>query len=255
MEQTESTATSTDRHFVAAEITAAWPEVFPPGRLILPEFRHMTLLFLGNKKIPPLPEPSWKLPPIGILGEKWIFLPEETPRVVAAVPTFIAGEKELLDYHAQLAPKEKFLPHISVSRGPFDTKAWMEFTCHIPFFIRGVALYKSLGHSNYELLWEKKSLLPFEEIEHTADIAYIIRGENYHQLCMHALLALSFTFPQFIDYFKNIPDVNSIENIIKLLNQWIAEIDIREGIGLKAVSYHATVEKKETLEWTMIVDV
>ena len=242
------------RHFVAAEITAAWPEVFPAGRLILPEFRHMTLLFLGNKKIPAIPEPGWNFPPMGIM-EKWIFLPEETPRVVAAVPTFLAGEKELLDYHAQLAPKEKLLPHISVSRGPFIREDWEKFPCHIPFYIHSIALYKSLGFSKYEMLWEKKALPPFEEIEHTADIAYIIRGENYHQLALHATLALSFSFPQFIDYLKKVPEMNSIENIIQMLNQWIAEIDIREGIGLKAVSYHATVETKETLEWTMIVDV
>lgn len=214
----------------------------------------MTLLFLGNKKIPPIPEPKWKLPPLGIL-ESWIFLPKESPRVVAAVPTFLAGEKELLDYHSELVPKEKLLPHISVSRDPFDREAWEKFPCHIPFFIHGVALYKSLGHSQYEILWETKSLPPFEEIEHTADIAYIIRGENHHQLCLHAVLALSFSFPQFIDYLQKIPELHSIENIVKILNQWISEIDTCEGIGLKAVSYHAKVETKDTLEWTMIVDV
>lgn len=262
MEQRGSTPHSTEneRLFFAAEITAAWPQVLPKGRLISPEFRHMTLSFLGMTdrkalmdKIDEVPLPSWRLPPCGVF-EKWIFLPLETPRVVAASPAFLEGEKELLDYQKKLS-SSSFLPHVSVSRDPFDKEAWERFPCQIPFFIRGIALYKSLGHSNYQLLWGHESPAPFEEIEHTADIAYKIRGENYAQLALHAVLALSFSFPAFLKYLKTIPAAGSVQDIIAFLNRWIAEIDISEGIGLKAVSYHATIEKNDLLEWTMIVDV
>ncbi len=262
MEQSGSTTYSTESEklFFAAEIAAAWPQQLPDGRLIKPEFRHMTLSFLGMTdrkalmdKIDDVPLPSWRLPPCGIF-QKWIFLPVDTPRVVAAVPTFLEGEKELLDYQKKLS-SSSFLPHVSVSRDPFDKEAWERFSCQIPFFVQGIALYKSLGHSTYQLLWGHPSPAPFEEIEHTADIAYKIRGENYSQLALHAVLALSFSFPAFIKYLKNIPAVSSVQDIVTLLNRCIAEIDILEGIGLKAVSYHATIEQNEFLEWTMIVDV
>ena len=253
------------RLFFAAEVSAAWPASLPPGRVIQPIFRHMTLAFLGEadqlslmEKIQEIPKPLWHTPPTGIF-EKWILLPEKTPRVVAAAPTFLEGEDGLLQYQKKLAEwtatSPTLMPHVSVSRGPFDRDAWMLFPCKIPFFIEGIALYKSLGFSNYERLWELKLLAPFEEIEHTADIAYKIRGENYLQLALHAVLALAFSYPAFTRYLRHIPALQSLNEIIKLLNHWIAEIDIAEGIGLKAVSYHATVTGDDLLEWTMIVDV
>lgn len=216
----------------------------------------MTLVFLGNEEIHDFIEPDWTLPPLGIL-ERWIFLPEETPRVVAGVPIFLEGEDELLAYQKKLAGhlKEPFTPHVSVSRGPFDRQAWEKFPCQIPFFVSGVALYKSLGYSKYEILFEKKSLAPFEEIEHTADIAYKIRGENFTQLALHATLALACKYPAFTKYLKKVPQMHSVSEIVKLLNQWIAEIDISEGINLKAVSYHAAMSDNKILEWTMVVDV
>jgi len=251
-----------ERLFFGLEVAAAWPNSLPEGRWIKPEFRHMTLVFLKmadrESLLKNTPVPSWNLSPTGVF-EKWIFLPEESPHVAAAVPHFLEGEKTVLEYQKRLSAwlkkPEHFTPHVSVTRDPFDKEAWMKFPCHIPFFIRSAALYKSLGHSNYEILWEKKSLAPFEEIEHTADIAYKIRGENFSQLGLHAVLALSFSYPAFTRYLRKIPPLNSTNDIVSLLNKWIAEIDIREGIGLKAVSYHATIEGKEILEWTMIVDV
>lgn len=256
---------SLQRLFFAAEISAAWPAHFPSGRVIQPIFRHMTLSFLGQaspeklmSKIEEAPKPKWRTPPSGIFNQ-WIFLPEESPRVVAATPLFLEGEKELLEYQKQLAGwveiSTHFLPHVSVCRDPFDQSSWASFPCKIPFFIAGIALYKSLGHSRYQLLWGNKSIPPFDEIEHTADIAYKIRGDTFTELATHALLALSFSYPAFIRYFHCVPEMHSTKEIVQLLNQWIAEIDTLEGIGLKAVSYHATTEKNDFLEWVMIVDV
>jgi hypothetical protein len=153
--------------------------------------------------------------------------------------------------------KTQILPHISISRNPFNENSWKNFPCQIPFFIRGVALFNSLGHSTYELLWQKKSQAPFEEIQHTADIAYQICGQTFSQILYHATLALAFSFPAFTRYLSSSISCSSIEEVIGLLNSWVAKIDTEEGIGLKAVSYHATVQLREDnlLYWTMIVDV
>jgi RNA 2',3'-cyclic 3'-phosphodiesterase len=260
------------RLFFAAEMTAAWPATLPKGRLLAEEFRHMTLAFLGSvnqelmmSKMNDLPLPAWNVGPCGLL-DRWMFLPEKTARVVAAHPLFLSGEELFLSYQKELShylfdqkllksSDPSFLPHASVSRDPFDRAKWMQLPCLIPFFIRGVALFKSLGHSSYELLWHKESLPPFQEIEHTADLAYIIYGKEFSDLALHAVLALAFSFPAFSKYIGSIPPCSSIQEIVTLLNKWTSEIDMQEGIGLKGISYHAAVEKKDLLQWTMIVDV
>lgn len=259
-----------ERLFFAAEITAAWPEELPQGRLIEPELRHLTLAFLGManreeliKALDELPLPSWTIGPAGILDE-WLFLPEKSPHVVAMHATLL--EQNLLSYQQIVSEwflkrqflktiDPRFLAHVSIARDPSDQTAWAALPSQIPFFIRGVGLFKSLGHSNYEIIWHKENVPPFEEIEHTADIAYHIRGNSFSDLMLHAVLALAFSFPAFSRYLKNIPSCNSINDIVSQLNRWTSEIDQQEGIGLKAVSYHAKLEKKPYLEWTMIVDV
>ncbi len=254
--------------FFAAELAAAWHSHFPPGRIVAEEFRHLTIAFLGMtdreailKQIDQIPRPSWHIGPSGLL-QKWIFLPTFSPRVVAAEASFFQEKEAFFEYQKNLSEqfktlKKELLPHATVARAPFDTAAWSHFPCQIPFFIRGIALWKSLGHSTYAPIWTDPSISPFEEIEHTADLAYTIRGQNFSQLAYHALLALSFSFPAFRSYLDKLSPCNSFEEIVHLLNQWIAEIDMREGIGLKAVSYHANIAAKENhlLEWTMIVDV
>ena len=261
------------RLFFAAEIAAPWPQDLPKGRYIAEEFRHMTIAFLGLvdsrnllNLMNQVPLPKWRIGPAGIFN-RYTFLPEKSPRVVAACPAFAQGEEAVINYQKELSQWlfdhnflktiEHFLPHVSISRDPFDENGWRSFSCKIPFFIRGIALFSSLGSSRYELLWEKKSQPPFEEIEHTADIAYQICGENFSQLAIHATIALAFSFPSFSRYIGASPYCSSIEDVIYLLNERVAQIDIEEGIGLKAVSYHANVEERgnELLYWTMIVDV
>ena len=53
---------------------------------------------------------------------------------------------------------------------------WLDHFTPLPFFVKAIHLYQSLGNLQYQSLWESPLLSPFEELEHTADIAFLIRG-------------------------------------------------------------------------------
>ena len=259
--------TDEKRLFFAAELTAAWPHEFPAGRILEEENRHLTLAFLGTTSPSQLlekniPLPSFQIGPASF-STKWIFLPnEKEARVVAADVESIGP---LLDYQKILAqwlkaqdyPESRpFFPHITIARGSFDVEAWKAFPCQIPFYIRSIALLESLRHSHYQHLWRHSFIPPFAEIEHTADIAFLIRGNNFHELFLHAQLALAFKFPALLSYFSKEKDFPSLDTVIAALNGLIARADLAIGVPFKAVSYHDEMAYHANhLEWKMIVDV
>ena len=53
------------RLFFAAELTAAWPEHLPSGRILEEENRHMTLAFLGSTS-PSISEKAIPIPSFDI---------------------------------------------------------------------------------------------------------------------------------------------------------------------------------------------
>ena len=236
------------RLFFGMEVFAPWPEEFPPGRTLLEPNRHLTLAFLGETSMPDLP--SFPPPPfsIGLSGifDKPLFL----SHVIAWHIHWL--ESGLLPYQRQLAEwlgiKNDFLSHVTLAREPYDKHAWKESFQPLPMYVKNINLYESLGHSKYKIIWQHPIISPFEEIEHTADIAFIVRGE----LFLHAQLALAFHFPPMIRYFDERKIVN-LEEIVTALNRMIARVDSEIGCPFKAVSFHGT--RNQTNEWEMIVDV
>lgn len=96
----------------------------------------------------------------------------------------------------------------------------------------------------------------FEEIDHTADIAFIVRGEELKQLHYHALVALSFYEPQLIPLIPIPRSSADLDTIIMHLNTLISKIDAQSGCSFKAVSFHGSImETQGILEWEMIIDV
>lgn len=260
------------RLFFAAETMGVWPRELPPGRILDEENRHLTLAFLGSTSLSQLLEKMKTIPipsfPLGFGGytTRWVFLPNEHEARVVAAEIEELSQSSLLDYQKALVQWLKasgypqkdsgpFFPHITVARGSFDVEAWKKIPCMVPFYIHSITLMESLGNSNYKPLWKYPLTTPFEEIEHTADIAFLIRGKDVQDLWLHAQLALAFKFPPLIPYLSK-ERLDSLDRVIAALNSLIARADHDIGVPFKAVSYHNEMTSHTPyLEWRMIVDV
>jgi len=264
------------RLFFAMEVAAPWPEKLPMGRVLAEEHRHCTLAFLGQTHYPKLvealnasfPSPTF---PVGLVGQfdRCLFLPERHPHVVAWHIRWLEEAQQLLNYqkafvhwlqnqgfHPQHAERE-FLPHVTLCRSPFDPHHWKKAFSPLPMMTKGIHLYESLGHSQYKPLWQHPIPAPFEEIEHTADIAFRVRGTTFQALHQHARVALAFRHTPILDYVPEASLADNLDDIIIDLNHLIAQADRDEGCPFKAVSFHSAIEKEanNVLVWEMIIDV
>lgn len=262
------------RLFFAFEVDAPWPEAFPSGRLIEKHSRHLTLAFLGNTDfavlqphLGNLPLPAFKVGLTGVF-EKIRFLPTGHPRVAAWEAAFYDHATPLEDYVPALVdwlkehrfhPDDRlhFLPHVTVCRAPFDIESWRADFKELPVATSRLHLYESTGQLNYKPIWTHNLLMPFEELDHTADIAFLIRANTVAQLYHNAFTALSFKYPLLVKYKEPLPEGSTIEGIVIQLNRSVSHADSEVGCPFKAVSFHGEIVKEtdETLKWEMIVDV
>lgn len=262
------------RLFFGMEVVSPWPDQLPQGRILLDENRHLTLAFLGNidlSQIQSLPSICPQLP--FILGpsgyfDRLLFLPSAMPQVAAWHIHWLEQKEGLLLFQQKLTQRlidqgflhgkksKEFLSHVTIARAPFSKEEWEASFVPLPCFVRNLNLYESLGHSTYKVIWQRPVLAPFEEKEHTADIAWIIRGETVQQIYSHAKLAIAFQEPGLLKYLPQ-DRVHNLDQIVRSLNRMLGEMDIQEGSPFKAVSYHGALRKGESnlLEWEMIVDV
>lgn len=261
------------RLFLGLEVHAPWPEVLPRGRVLAPEARHITLAFLGETDEKKLLSLADQMPrphrPLGWSGQfgQVDFFPKRHPHVVAWTMQWSVHEEELYRYQQALLEwliarqiphrdAHAFNPHVTLCRSPFDQEAWKQAFAPLPFYTSHLHVYESLGNSTYKPIWTYPIHPPFIEIEHTADIAFHIFGQSIEELYRHALLALSFKAPSFLN--ESLPPfpIEGIDPIIKGLNWQIATLDQKEAIPFKAVSYHGEIEQiGNFLRWEMIVDV
>lgn len=257
------------RLFFAFKVVAPWPQEIPKGRVIAEEMRHLTLAFLGDVEeervkgiLQEFPLPPFKIGPVGCF-DKCQFLPEAHPHVVA---WHALGLENLDKYHYDVAAwlrrhqfsieKRSFLPHVTIARSPFDKKEWKKAFKPLPLKIDGLHLYESMGHLIYVPLWSYPFFSPFTEIEHTADVAFLIRAETKEDIHRHAKMALAFKYPLLLDYIKEGPLEQDLNSIIMSLNEIITRADSEGGCPLKAVSFHGNLmEEKGIYSWEMIVDV
>jgi 2'-5' RNA ligase len=260
------------RLFFGAQTEAPWPKEYPPARMIPEEVRHLTLAFLGHDSFSKLktllssaPLPSFLIGPAGIAKEV-IFLPPERSRVAALTTDWLHSKEGLNVYQKKLGEwlvshgysldQRPFFPHISVARPPFDKEEWKLAFSPLPFFVKAIHLYQSMGNLEYTSLWSCPLISPFEEFEHTADIAFHIRGMSIEELHSHAQLALAFKFPLLVNHFTS-NWCDTFDEMVISLNELISLADAEFGCPFKAVSFHGTIQPGEhnILNWEMIVDV
>jgi RNA 2',3'-cyclic 3'-phosphodiesterase len=264
----------TKRVFFGMEIKAPWPEDLPQARLLDADHRHMTLAFLGavdfmklQEELLSFPKPSFK---VGFAAkfDQCLFFPPKHPHVVAWHVEWLEKEADIIaSYYTTLVDwlKEKgfspdtrhgFLPHVTIARSPFNEKVWKKKFAPLPVVVQDIHLYESVGNLQYSPLWSYPLLPPYEEIEHTADLAFIVRGPSFDQLYNHAALALCFTFEPMIAFLQKREGFKQLEDVIVALNELVAHADQEIGCPFKAVSYHSTLETRENiLQWEMIIDV
>ena len=261
------------RVFFGVEVEAPWPTELPRGRVLDAAHRHMTLAFLGNISYPPLRDilPNFPTPPmrIGLVGhfDKCLALPPHHPHVIAWHAYWQDDSRDLISFQKALSnwlrennytvDEREWLPHATLCRQPFNPREWEKAFSPIPFYTGAINLYESMGNLSYVPLWSYPLLVPFEEIEHMADMAFKVYGETIQQLYHHAFTALAFKFPQLLNYFKPIDSIQTLDEIIMALNDIIGRADAEIGCPMKAVSFHGDImtHANATLEWEMIVDV
>jgi 2'-5' RNA ligase len=262
------------RLFFGMDVKAPWPESFPAGRLLDPDHRHMTLTFLGNTDYAKLqsalssfPNPPFKLG-LAAKFDQCLFFPERHPHVVAwhitwlekdsdKIPSYYQALDLWLKNHSISAELENsFLPHVTIARSPFNQHIWKKAFSPLPVVVQNIHLYESIGHLRYIPLWSLPLLAPFEEFEHTADLAYRVRGEDFNQLYAHGAFALCFSFVDLLPFLQKKEGLSCLEEVIIELNHLVTVADQEIGCPFKAVSFHSHLSQKENLfEWEMIIDV
>ncbi len=264
------------RLFLGVEVHAPWPIKWPQGRLLREEQRHLTLAFFGAISEAPLLQLLSDCPGLPMsLGEVGYFecclmLPSQEPRVVAWQARFFDQKARLITFQTRLcawlrahgyALRERgWLPHVTLCRRPFQIVEWQKSFIRIPLYTGPLHLYESMGELTYRSVWSAPTTLPFEEIDHTADIAFIIRGETLSQLYVHAFVALAFKAPRLLDVWVPKPVLEGLDDLVIALNHMISALDTAGGCSLKAVSFHGDLVTFSSLgspllQWEMIVDV
>ncbi len=255
------------RLFFGFDIETLWPQDLPKGKLIEEKERHMTYVFLGNQDVDFLKEnillPEFQVAPVGKF-EKCVLL---NSNVVAWEIDWITKKEEIANYRNQLinslqkknidvADSRPFYPHVTVAREGNEFALWEKAFTKLPLILRSFHLYESLGNSKYESLWEHNFLMPIEEIEHTADIAFRIRGQNYQEIHLHAELALAFEFPRILPFIEKPKENETLDDIIMDLNHLVTRADSELGCPFKAISFHGDLkENNGHFLWEMIIDV
>lgn len=261
------------RLFFGIEVHAPWPHHLPKGRLLDESHRHLTLAFLGNIPYSPLreilndfPKVSLRMGSVGYF-DSCLALPPRHPNVIAWRAHWLGDGSPIINFqkilsdwlisHDYSLDKRPWLPHVTLCRQPFDAHVWMKDFVALPFYTGAIHLYESTGNLNYLPIWSYPIKAPFEEMNHTADIAFVIRGENLQQLYCNAFTALAFKAPEFIEFFYLPDSLYNLDDIIIALNDIVSRADSKVGSPMKAISFHGEIIQLQDalLQWEMIVDV
>ena len=233
------------------------------GRAIKREFLHLTLLFFGKvkegeliEKLKISPIPSFKICPAA-KSSRILHL----SHVLALDIEFMNKSdllfqwKNSLEFFFSYKESRPYLPHVTITRQSDRSLADQSLLFPIPCYFKNLHLYQGLGNSEYSVLWTHPFSPIFEPLDHTADYGFVIFGESYNDLYLHALMALSDDYHALRPHLHQV-ECAQIEDVIIHLNKVLSFVDQEVGIGIKAVSFHAKIsESNGILKWEMIVDI
>jgi len=245
----------TKRLFLGFEVDAPWPASYPAGRLIEPAMRHMTIAYLGSRQIDTsaAPLPPFRVGPVGFF--------DKVASIKSVLAWHVRWQSDGIEHYIEEVrrwlemDKGDFLPHVTVCRGEFSASEWKRAFSPLPMVVGALHLYESLGYSQYRAVWSHTFAPPFEEIDHTADVAYRVRAESIEELERNAQIALAFEFPPLLPYLKEAKG-GSVGDMVGRLGELVRRVDSEIGAPFKAVSFHGDIRENEgLLEWEMIIDV
>lgn len=206
----------TKRVFLAFEVHSPWPKILPQGRILKEEARHLTIAFIGDIHYASLENILNSFPPpkilVGMSGkfDHCLFLPKKKPNVVSWHIEWDDHHFDLAIYKQELINwltehqipikhyNEIFLPHVTLSRRPFQFHEWRKAFQVLPLYIKDIHLYESKSGLNYTPLWTWPLLAPFEVIKVHEGLILSIRGEKLTSLFKHCISAIAFFYPSIL---------------------------------------------------------
>jgi 2'-5' RNA ligase len=162
----------TRRLFWGFEVHAQWPQFPHDGRIIEPESRHATVVFLGEVDyniLKPFIEsyrPSINSTPTGYF-DHIMFLPNKRKARVISLggkinemsqcTSEVQRIKRGMDDLGLSTEEREWLFHVTVARAPFNREIWDNWLAtkhplHIPFSLSSISLYQSLPSLTYKKL-------------------------------------------------------------------------------------------------------
>jgi hypothetical protein len=118
-----------------------------------------------------------------------------------------------------------FLPHVTLTRRPFQFHEWKEDFQILPVVIKDIHLYESLGGLTYKPLWTYSLLPPFEKLKTNEGFEFFIRGESISQLFHHCITAIAFEYPSFLRCYTDEIKIEKNEDLNPLILEMLKKSD------------------------------